>query len=1200
MSTYKLVTLDPIYIAEQIARTGSEELLTKASRNYVGLYDDNQNWYIPLRANLNKRKPPGSYYETVFENHNPHLKRPGLDYQKALYIPQEKVIEIENTLPHSQAVLIEKESAHISKAFEDYVLSLEGLKKDSFAYLMSTVPLFPEGIQKIKALHSEEPPLSEERSFRQELPQNSSRPSIQTHPQSSSLNMEQVRSTAILDVAQALGMEMKRTGQDAYSWVEHDSLVISPSKNVFSWFSQDISGDAISLVQAIRHVSFKEAAYFIQEGKFGTFEQKEQPKEPFVYTLERYENPQFKEANDYLTQVRGLSQETIDFFRSQGVLAQATLKTADTLEPVIVFKSLDFDGQLVGTSMQGIEEHPDLYTRGRLKRIGYHSDGQAGLSVTIGEPKHLIFMESPIDLMSYYETHKETLTDVRLISMDGLKKATIGRYLADLMTDGKYSQTATPQGSKFLDTLTTTTYFEEHPDVLTLAVDNDEAGRAFIEKLQHGNIPVIADLPPLSDDQEKVDWNDALKEQKRKEMANEQMTLDINLGNLSGDKENHDYRKYYPIDEAMAKRAKNANSFSDYENGSATIEYRQLVDKATEIAEKQKEDVDERFHEKIDSLLQSYSKQLAANLNQSYAIEARMPSVLIVGAGNFSSQKKEKQNASRKKNLDEWTNIQKIPEQIQSIGKGGISADDPEAVSKLQAQLTELTEAHKRKKSINAYYKKHNTLEGCPELNSEDAKSLSEYTIELGRVPYSHAELSNETSNIHRIEGRIKQLNQRKASPSTGWKFEGGEVKENTLNNRLQVLFDDKPDAELRADLKSHGFRWSPKENAWQRQLTNNALFSAKHLSYLQPVPQVEIIEKQQSPQKDETVAPSGEPKVSEETPHANHSQSPSLDELLKDKNMNGLAAHMKKGLSDYTHSDMYKQYLDFQAKMPTYSSNNIQLLMKQKKALKEVASFGKWKQLNRFVKKGERALKIYAPIPPHPLLNEKTGKALLDKEGKPRMSPLRFKLASVFDVSQTEGQSIPKQVNELTGSPKDYKDLFMSLSTSSDAKVSLESIEVNGFYSPDQNLIKINSGMSPAQTIKTLIHELTHRELHANSQAPFGTPTYAQHEFEAESVAYVMSAHYGIDASEYSFGYLKNWGLDEKSMDQLKETMATVQKTASAMIQKVDQRLEVLKLDGPKNSLEKTIDRFKEKQAALSQSGKQEVSSQTKKLAPL
>ena len=129
------------------------------------------------------------------------------------------------------------------------------------------------------------------------------------------------------------------------------------------------------------------------------------------------------------------------------------------------------------------------------------------------------------------------------------------------------------------------------------------------------------------------------------------------------------------------------NSFSDYKQGSATAEYRHYVDEAVQLAERQKQRVDPMYHEKIDSLLDTYARKLAANMNKGYEIDARVPSILIAGGSNFPTRKKEKQNAARDSNYREWQDIQGLLDKIRSPGMGGISADDPQAVQKLEKKL---------------------------------------------------------------------------------------------------------------------------------------------------------------------------------------------------------------------------------------------------------------------------------------------------------------------------------------------------------------------------------------------------------------------------------------------------------------------------------------------------------------------------------
>ena len=326
--------------------------------------------------------------------------------------------------------------------------------------------------------------------------------------------VEYARSRDILDVASELSMELVRSGRD-YRWKEHDSMVISPDKNMWNWFSRHQGGDVISLVETMKEVNFNQAIDYLNDGSFKEYTAVERVQEPFSYYLDPYEQP-FDAARTYLKEQRGLSDETIDFFLDKGVLAQANAKVNGSIEPVVVFKSLDFSGEIVGATLQGIEENWEKWPeRGYAKNIVRNSDGITGLHVDIGQPNRLIFAESAIDLMSYYELHKDSLQDVRLVSMDGIKEAVIGRHLVQLQSDisGRPLRWSYEQLAEGLQTAIDNNFFTDgkHADWITLAVDNDEAGRTFIDSLREKGATINEDLPDLQPGQDKTDWNDALK-----------------------------------------------------------------------------------------------------------------------------------------------------------------------------------------------------------------------------------------------------------------------------------------------------------------------------------------------------------------------------------------------------------------------------------------------------------------------------------------------------------------------------------------------------------------------------------------------------------------------------------------------------------------------------------------------------------------
>lgn len=296
---------------------------------------------------------------------------------------------------------------------------------------------------------------------------------------------------------------------------------------------------------------------------------------------------------------------------------------------------------------------------------------------------------------------------------------------------------------------------------------------------------------------------------------------------------------YHTINEEAARRANDMNSFRDYKAGSATAEYRRMVDAATELAERQKQRVDPMYHEKIDRLLEIYCRKLAENMNASYSIEARCPSILISGGGNFPVRKKERQNAARDRNLEEWNYIQGLLDKIRSVGTGGISSDDPQAVEKLEAKLAALEKHQEMMKAANAAIRMKDPAKGDAKLaelgyTPEDIAKLRAPDF-CGRIGYPAYALQNNNANIRRIRGRIAELKKRTESTPEGWEFDGGRVVVNTAENRLQIIFDGKPNADVRTELKGEGFRWAPSQGAWQRQLTDNAMRAARRLKCIAP-----------------------------------------------------------------------------------------------------------------------------------------------------------------------------------------------------------------------------------------------------------------------------------------------------------------------------------------------------------------------------
>lgn len=352
------------------------------------------------------------------------------------------------------------------------------------------------------------------------------------------LTKEEAKNMNILDVANSLGMNMLKSSRNEYYWDEHDSFKINTSKNMFRWYSKDIGGDVIQMVQTLRGVSFKEAINYLDTGHFEEAKVQEVTREPFKYLLEKYETD-FDNGRRYLKEVRGLSENTIDFFLKEQALALVNRKYQDGYsEQVLVFKYFDDNQNIIGGTLQGIVPNKDRYEgKGYLKQIIYNSDGTAGVNVTVGEKAdRLIFFEAPIDMMSYYELNKHNLNNVKLISMDGLKESTVARYLTEhIITDEARRKTLDFSNAvgymNFI--IKDTDYFDhnKNTDVITLAVDNDSAGRNFIEKLEKIGLKFQTELPPQLKNKEKTDWNEVLIVQKKLEKSKGETNMEQNTGN---------------------------------------------------------------------------------------------------------------------------------------------------------------------------------------------------------------------------------------------------------------------------------------------------------------------------------------------------------------------------------------------------------------------------------------------------------------------------------------------------------------------------------------------------------------------------------------------------------------------------------------------------------------------------------------------
>ncbi len=294
-------------------------------------------------------------------------------------------------------------------------------------------------------------------------------------------------------------------------------------------------------------------------------------------------------------------------------------------------------------------------------------------------------------------------------------------------------------------------------------------------------------------------------------------------------------RVYYSINEAAAKTAHSMMSFSDYQEGSKTAEYQRYVNKAYDLAEQVAEARPDEA-KRVYALAERYSKKMAENMNDSSRIGMMCPSVMISGAGNFPIKKKEKQNAAADRNHQQFNEIQGILAKMESIlhGKGVIKSGDERAVEKLEEKLEGLKENQEAMKAANKALRLKDTEKGNEALrdmgySDDQIKQLREPDF-CGRIGFPDYALQNNNANIHRIEGRIKQLKATKAKGTQETEYKFFKIVRNVEEMRLQLIFEGKPEPEVREVLKSNGFRWAPSQSAWQRHLNGNSEYSLKRV----------------------------------------------------------------------------------------------------------------------------------------------------------------------------------------------------------------------------------------------------------------------------------------------------------------------------------------------------------------------------------
>lgn len=900
---------------------------------------------------------------------------------------------------------------------------------------------------------------------------------------------EDIKKLSILEVAKSLDMELRKSGRKEYYWTLHDSLKLNTEKNFYNWYSKGIYGDVISLVQEIKQVSYKEAYQYlkylnVKEIDIEKIKKQNQQniQKKFYYVLGKYKT-EFTEARKYLKEQRSLSDETIDFFLSKNLLDQVTRTIDNYSEPVIVFKYLNEKKEIVGGSLQGIKQNKEKYhKKGYLKQIMYGSKTVEGFNIEIGKANKLIIFEAPIDLMSYYELKKDQLKDVKLIAMEGLKQEVIERHYAQAILKKPKEFTRENTQGLFKILANETKFFQEKENVenlLKVAVDNDEAGRKFVERLKKEKIKFKTDLPPL-EKEEKTDWNDILKLKKKEK---NKMTEEIKQQEF----QNMLLDKFKMLEEKITDLEK--------ENKDLKKEVINLKTKAIP-----KKEVKEEVEEEKTTLENTQKELEKTNLT-------------------------EKEKSLNLK--DYWT-----------------------------------VEFNETSKSVPSYVGKIVNKELIDEIKELDKQiHLNNETVE-----------KNKFGNItDEYEGYSKFYFEH---------IENGKVTENL---RVDIGYGEKENEKVFQYLYEQVEKVKEKQNQGQEIKEEKRTWKNRQ-EYIK-----EQKEKGTWKNRQEYIKEQKEKFIKE------------YEEGLK---MINSPENLKKMLDMKNHLN---SFATGEGKKRRYSTNNILSLLGQAKErgieIEGILTIKDWNKLGRMVKTGEKAFYISQPITEKKL--DEQGNIIKNEKGKIEYEIKGFKRCKVFTLSQTTGEQIIHKVKEVKPGKLDYINIFsavkeivkekgIGITFSSNLNLLLgkqkEAGSIEGVFLPKRNLIVIQKGLTLPKTIKTLFHETAHALNHAENKCKFGDEIYKKQELEAESVAYLLSKHYGIDSQEYSFNYLKGYLQDKENLLELKEVLDNIIKISDKLQNKIDSTLEKIKIkEKNKNSLEQRIEKYQKQEIMGKQKDKKQ-----------
>ncbi|WP_447382607.1 LPD1 domain-containing protein [Enterococcus faecalis] len=990
------------------------------------------------------------------------------------------------------------------------------------------------------------------------------RPMTRTHKEREEA-WQKANSKNILDVAESLGMGLERSG-GSYTWSEHDSFVLTPKRNSFYWNSRQVGGGPIQMVQAVKECSLAQAVDYLQELDVKAFDaSKEPPKPPFHYYMK--EAMDLSMAEDYLMNERQLSEETIHYFVSEGLLAQSTYKDKKTgeTEPVIVFKHKDPSGKIQGVALQGIVEDYNKHDRGRLKRT--FGDGFIGLSVKIGNPPSfrkateenplkIIVFEAPIDLMSYYELHKDTIGDAVLLTMNGLRKEAVSTYLANEIAPDLPRELK----AHYLEELGK--HFQASEKVqIVLAVDNDpidekkgyRPAQHFIEEFPRSIFSVQEAVPEPPEGQEKWDWNEQLKWVKTKKM--------IEL--LEGEKNMEDKQKH------LNQQIENQPSQDE----------RNTTEQANQVISNVNYDVTfSRNHEQTqvfsesenvsNTVLNEGSKLFDQFLNDTYSL--------------LDEAVKNNQTTLTKEEIELLLNdhFSKV-EQVLSHYVEGLSSLD----STDKSQLTET------KKSLL------DTLQSILEACKKQLKEYLESKKLQAKTRVSDVQLSIRNAIFQKVLNANQHL--QAFSNQVEERFA---IKEDEKQPIKETTTQTEPKKEEPV-VKKSGLEEKKKELAALKKAQKEVVESPDFLKSNQPIgknkltpvqqvnaysQQIKVLEKEMQQLEQEQILSATKQKNTvenqqakgkkEQKVNATSSQKEEVVEqnklfraLLKARNYQAVNEQLSKETPLLLQMDSLKKHLKLIAKFPHYSQKNIQLITKQDTTVTKLASMNQWKEFGYELK--ENATPIYVQAPFYTIQKDEHGDPFLDKNGEIQTKK-EYHFVPVFDAKQIENwkEETEKIVIE---EPKTFLSVYQSLKELSPVPITFQpdTGERNSYYDEQSNQLIVREGLGSELTCRLIVNEMSKLLVEEKRGEAKTLDDESKQKFEAECLAYVVSSHLGLDGNSISSSSLSYFQTKEDGVKELTESLSFLSKEVRTLIAHIDKKIEQFaQQDAPKNKFEERL----------------------------